>query len=220
MGLTAADYLVDLQALLPRGPAWPRDADAELTKLLAALAEEFARIDGRAEALPWEANPQTTSELLADWERVAGLPDPCTGGLEPTLQGRRNALVAKLAGSGSASIAYFIAVALALGYEIEIHERRPFRAGESSAGDPDYTDLDVFVWEVWAPETTIIEFRAGQSSAGEPLRSWGDALLECRINQLKPAHTRVLFIYYTPTGIDVGDGVLLDAGAGYLLISE
>ncbi len=42
---TAAQYLGLLQGLLPTGPAWPRDPDATLTKLLSAEAEEFARLD-------------------------------------------------------------------------------------------------------------------------------------------------------------------------------
>ena len=52
-----------------------------------------------------------------------------------------------------------------------------------------------FVWQVNAPEASIVEFDAGRSSAGEPLRSWGNELLECVINRLKPAHTYVLFAY-------------------------
>jgi uncharacterized protein YmfQ (DUF2313 family) len=45
-------------------------------------------------------------------------------------------------------------------------------------------------------EKTIVDFTAGDSSAGDLLRDWlGDAVLENLFIALKPAHTRVLFIY-------------------------
>jgi len=65
--MRADDYLHQLQALLPSGPAWPRDRDAVLTQLLAAFAEEFARIDARTAQLIEEADPRATYDLLADW---------------------------------------------------------------------------------------------------------------------------------------------------------
>jgi|GEM_PF-2742733 len=77
MGLTADDYLALCQNLLPSGPAWPRESDAFVTRLLDAWAQELARIDARVDALIEEADPRTTSELLDDWEREYGLPDEC-----------------------------------------------------------------------------------------------------------------------------------------------
>jgi len=197
MALTATAYLAQLQALLPQGFAWPRQADAALTNLLLAWADELARVDGRAADLIEEADPRTTAELLADWERVAGLPDPCVealAGTQTTAQ-RRAALVAKLTTIGGRSAAYYIALAASLGYTITITEFSPFQAGHSAAGDALSNDGWTFVWQVNAPEASIVEFAAGRSSAGEPLRSWGNELLECVINRLKPAHTHVLFAY-------------------------
>lgn len=194
MAKSAADYASLLRQLLPPGRAISTDRDGNLEQLLQAMAEEFARIDGRATNLLNEA-PDTTTELLFDWERVAGLPDNCSGSLADTMQGRRAALVAKLTSVGGQSEAYFIAVAKALGYDISITTFRPFKAGMSAAGDAVYGDDWVYVWQVVAPATTVVEFKAGQSAAGEPLRSWGNEALECKINQLKPAHTKVLFSY-------------------------
>ncbi len=197
MGLTATDYLAQLQALLPQGPAWPRDAEAELTRLLTAWADELARVDGRAADLVEEADPRTTAELLADWERVAGLPDACVealAGTQTTAQ-RRAALVAKLTTIGGQSAAYYIALAASLGYAITVTEFAPFQAGHSAAGDPITNDEWVYVWQVNAPEESIVVFAAGRSCAGEPLRGWGNELLECVITRLKPAHTHVLFSY-------------------------
>jgi uncharacterized protein YmfQ (DUF2313 family) len=196
MAHTLEEYAQLLKNLLPPGQAFPREPGTNLEKLLLGCAAELARVDGRAEFLAIDVMPITTTELLSDWERVAGLPDKCSGELEATIQGRRNALVAKLASVGGQSAAYFIGVAASLGYQIEIDEFRPFRAGMSRAGDaltntPDW----IFTWRVTAPATTIISFRAGLSAAGEPLRTWGNSALECKLNQLKPAHTTIIFSY-------------------------
>jgi len=195
MPRTAAEYREQLKALLPPGIAFPREPGTRLEDLLDGMAQELARIDARGERLIIEANPLSTRELLADWERVAGLPDNCTGTLETTLQGRRNALISKLTATGGQSPAYFIEVARALGYEVNISEFRPFRAGLSQAGDPLTSGDWVHTWRLNTHETTVIAFRAGLSAAGEPLRTWGNDTLECKIDQLKPAHTIVLYGY-------------------------
>lgn len=192
---TAADYLEQLKALLPPGQAFPRESGTTLHNLLDGVSIELARVDARGEALPFEAIPSTTNEMLSDWERVAGLPDKCSGSLEETLQGRRSALLAKLSSTGGQSVPYFIELAGVLGYTITIDTYRPFRAGLSRAGDALTNGNWVFAWLVRAPATSIISFRAGASAAGERLRTWGNDTLECKINQLKPAHTIALFAY-------------------------
>ena len=195
MALSADDYLSQLQALLPSGAAWTREADAVLTQLLHAQAEELARVDGRAEDLLRESDPRTTSELLPDWERVAGLPDTCVPAAQ-TLQERRDALVTKLTNPGGQSHAFFIALAARLGYTVTITEFPPFEVGLSGAGDEVGSDDQWrFVWRVNGPETTVRVFRAGSGRAGEPLRKWGNELLECVLNRYKPAHTNLLFGY-------------------------
>lgn len=195
MAHSVEEYSELLKKLLPPGSAFPREVGTNLEKILLGCAAELSRVEARADALAIEVNPALTSELLSDWERVAGLPDKCAGTLETTMQGRRNALLAKLTSTGGQSIAYFISVAKSLGYEITITEFRPFRAGMSKAGDPLTNGDWVYAWRINAPETTIIEFKAGLSAAGEALRTWGNDTLECKINQLKPAHTIVLFGY-------------------------
>ncbi|MCQ9423384.1 DUF2313 domain-containing protein [Pseudomonas sp. LJDD11] len=192
---TVADYREQLNMLLPPGQAFPRDAGTTLDNLLYGMAIELARVDARGEVLPLEANPASSNELLSDWERVAGLPDKCSGALEETLQGRKNALLAKLSSTGGQSRAYFIELARVLGYDVTIEEFRPFRAGHSPAGGVLTNGPWMFTWRLHAPRTSIISFRAGISGAGERLRTWGNDTLECKINQLKPAHTFALFAY-------------------------
>lgn len=196
MVLTETDYLHQLQALLPSGPAWSKDDDALLTRTLAALAAEAARVDNRVRQLVDEADPRQTAELLLDWERVAGLPDTCVvlAGQTQSAAQRRAALVARLTMLGGQSKAYFIALAASLGYTVTITEFRPFRAGQSYAGDPIATNWQ-FAWRVNAPLNTVTPFRAGGAVAGDPLNAWGNKLLECVLNRFKPAHTTAVFAY-------------------------
>jgi len=195
MALTDTDYLRQLQALLPQGPAWPRDDSATITQLLAALSDEMARVDGRAWQIVEEADPRTTAELFLDWERVAGLPDTCAEafGGEQTMAQRRAALVGKLVTLGGQSAAYYIGVSAALGYAITITEFH------SHTVDDD-VDAEIcaeawnFVWQVNAALNTVTDLTVDMT-VDDPLAAWGNALLECVLERLKPAHTTVLFSY-------------------------
>lgn len=192
MGMTADDYLAQLQALLPQGPAWPRDAGATLTKLLHAMADELARVDGRAAQLIEEADPRTTAELLADWERVAGLPDACVTDAQSTAQ-RRAALHARLTTLGGQSVAYFVALAASLGYTVTITEFNPLSVNDN-VEHPLYGQPWQFAWQINAPLNTVGTLSVTDTVA-DPLAWWGNELLECVVDRLKPAHTHVLFAY-------------------------
>ncbi|WP_328184613.1 YmfQ family protein [Marinobacter sp. OP 3.4] len=192
--LTADQYRNQLTALAPPGQALPDQSDSNWQQLLQALAEEYARLDGRLHDLVKEGNPESTNELLTDWERLLDLPGPCDS-LPETIQERRLAAHGKLIRVGGASPAYFIELAESLGYQVTITEYRPFRAGFSAAGDSLTNEEWLHHWMVNAAETAVVEFSAGQSAAGEPVRSWGEGQLECPIEQLKPAHTVVNFSY-------------------------
>lgn len=195
MGLTSTDYLAQLQALLPPGPAWSKDADAPLTRLLTGLSQELARVDGRALQLVEEADPRTVAELFADWERVAGLPDACAvafGG-DQTVAQRRAALVGRLATLGGQSAAYYVGLAAALGYAITVTEFK-LHTVQCTVNAPLYNGKWAFAWQVNAALNTVRKFDTN-SLVNEPLGVWGNALLECVIKRLAPAHTIVLFSY-------------------------
>lgn len=195
MGLSSTDYLQQLQALLPYGPAWPKDDAAGITRLLTGLAQELARVDGRALQLVEEADPRTVAELFGDWERVAGLPDACAvafGG-DQTVAQRRAALIGRLATLGGQSPAYFIGLAAAIGYAITITE-----FAEHSVNDDVihllYGSAWAYAWQVNAALNTVTELTV-DNTADDPLASWGNSLLECVIKRLAPVHTPVLFSY-------------------------
>lgn len=187
----ADDFRQAILRLLPRGAIWSRD-QGDLPSLLAGIwGKTFARNSQRATNLLTDAFPASTVELLQEWEKSTGLPDPCAG-TSATLEQRRAQVVARLTDSGGSSVDYFVQFAAALGYDVTIQEFAPARAGLMRAGDPVYGEDWAYAWMILAPGYTPVYFRAG-SSAGESLLSWGSAVLKCEIAARQPSHTIVLF---------------------------
>jgi uncharacterized protein YmfQ (DUF2313 family) len=142
------------------------------------IALEGAILDeaqSRAEELFNEMFPDGSTTLLAAWERMCGIV-PAEGA---SLQTRRNAVLKQLRYLGGQSRAYFIALAADAGWTITIDELQPFRAGINRCGDTLYVEAIRFVWRV-----NVFD-RA----------TWADEDLETLLNDLKPAHTYVIFNY-------------------------
>lgn len=195
MGVINTDYLAQLQALLPLGPAWPKEDTAPLTRLLNGLAQELARVDGRARQLVEEADPRTVAELFADWERVAGLPDACVQAFagDQTVAQRRSALVGRLATLGGQSAAYYVGLAASLGYAITITEFTE-HAVTDDVEHPLYSQAWNFAWQVNAALNTVNDLTV-EGVVEDPIAAWGNSLLECVIKRLAPAQSTVLFSY-------------------------
>lgn len=186
------DHAALLALLLP-----PVSYDTTGGNLSADLAAEGARLDDALDAAevvtealtPWGAG----GLWLADWERVLGLPDECAGGLGQTVTERIAAAVAKIQAHGGLSREYFIQVAAGLGYAVTIEEYAVYTC-ISPCDEAIHDEPWRFAWTVRAPETTVRDFTCG-TGCDEPLRTWGNALLECVLNRLKPAHTHIIYTY-------------------------
>ena len=191
---SAADYLSALKALLPPGRAIPAEPGSTQEQVLAFIAASLARTDQAAGDLLVESFPATSDDLLPEWEETTGLPDPCAG-VSPTLQQRQAQVQARFANSGGQSASYMIAYAARLGFEVSIKQFAPFRVGFGRAGQA-IAGVDwAFTWAVQAPLVSLTQFRAGRSAAGEPLQAFGNAMLECELRAVAPAHTVLLFTY-------------------------
>ncbi|KQB50893.1 phage tail protein, partial [Neisseria meningitidis] len=112
-------------------------------------------------------------------------------------QRRVLAVMAKLNETGGLSIPYFVRLAEAAGYQIQIDEPQPFRAGVNRAGDRLAPQEIMWVWHVnvRGGNNRITRFRAGISAAGDRLTDYSDAVIESLFNRLKPAHTAIRFTY-------------------------
>ncbi|PNQ94962.1 hypothetical protein C1S70_31390 (plasmid) [Azospirillum argentinense] len=214
------DYYALLLGLRPTGPAWPTD-DA----LLRALADGLARAHGRALALMDEADPRVTLEMLAAWERNAGLPDACTGPAVGLAE-RRRRLAAQLTARGGQSRAFFIALAADLGFPgCTITEFATFSCG--SACDAALNSAGagwLYAWRLNVPaKAGAVAFTAA-SGCDEALRAWGSAVLECVIRRAAPAHTAVLVGYLPDGDLMVGTGLhrdlMLGTGAAIDLMND
>ncbi|WP_434715519.1 YmfQ family protein [Paraburkholderia sp. A3RO-2L] len=192
--LKAADFLKALQGLMPRGRVWPRDPDAVQTQVLSGLAPSYERSTARANYLLVDAFPATTYELLPEWELTLGLPDPCAG-VAPTIAQRQSQVLARFVGVGGPTIQSLTQFASNLGYTVTITQFVEARAGQMRAGDPCCGTAWSYAWQVNAPLNTITIATAGAMAAGDPLASWGNAVLECEMKAVMPAHTIPIFSY-------------------------
>ena len=180
-------------ALLPRGRAWPQDLSSLQASVMAALSAVYERSTADANQLLAEAFPATTIQLLQEWEASLGLPDPCDG-TNPTLQARRDHVVARLSGPSGQSVPFIISFAAALGFQITVSEFTSFQFGQQF-GSLMNGDSWAFVWQANAPLVTKNEFTFGTSGFGESFASWGNAALECELQKISPAHSKVIFSY-------------------------
>lgn len=77
------EYALAWKQLLPRGRAWVQRTVATSTwsRFITGMAEIWSEwVEARAQKLrDVEAYPDTTDELIDDWERVAGIPEICKG---------------------------------------------------------------------------------------------------------------------------------------------
>ena len=211
---TVADYQAAFADLLPTGPAWPRDDASVLMALLDGLAGIWGDVvDERANTLlNVESDPRIALQLLPEWESAFGLPDPCSAEAL-TLSSRNTALVNKMTQQGGQSRAFFIALALTLGYTITITEYSPVVCGISHCGDTrplSVSSMDAYQWQIGGADmryvwkvtqfgTKITWFRTGagggQCGIDPMIRFSGGTDLDCVIRRWKPAHTEVIFAF-------------------------
>ena len=192
--LAAADLARLITNLGPTGDLWPTEPDAVQQQAYLALAGTFARLQARANYLVTDAFPSTTVELLPEWESTLGLPDPCAGP-DATIAQRQAHVVARLTQSNGPSIPSLTAFAAALGYTITITETQPALADHACADDPDNDPEAAHVWQVNAAGVVTTDALADEAYADDPLETYGNAVLECEMRRLAPAHTIVVFAY-------------------------
>jgi uncharacterized protein YmfQ (DUF2313 family) len=185
VGLSAESHARQLKQLLPRGSLWILEPGSTLSKLLLAISDELARVHGRGEDLVEEWDPSTTDELLADWERVLGIPEE--GMTLATLAAdRRLAVARKYVSRGGQTPYYLLTLAALAGFPVV-----------------SYDEVSPYVWRLTVDVSaatvayTLVQqdFRAGTSRAGDRTDSHTVPQLEPIILRDKPAHTSVWFAY-------------------------
>ena len=190
---TADGFQAGVQRLLPAGRAWPRRLGSTLAGLAGGIGDSLYQLHAQMVLLlDTESDPAQAVQLLPDFETDYGLPDPCTPP-SASIGQRHAALLAKIAGLGGQSKAYFIGVAAALGYTVTITTWDAWTPWDSPwlpiTGTPWR-----FAWQVNAPAVTVSYF-TGYSSPWDPLWTISDTMLECRLRALAPAYGDLWFLY-------------------------
>ncbi len=181
--------------LLPSGRLLRPVPGSNLERLLEALAAAFADVELRVLDLVDEADPRSTFELVGEWERALGLPGECLPAPLLNLSLRRVAILARLRRSVEQSSSDFVALALSLGFEVELFEPRPFRCGISACGDGLWGEESVWTFYVHAPAASPFYADAGDAVCGQRITDWSNELLECELASWRPAHTRSFVVY-------------------------
>ena len=157
-----------LKQLLPIDLGPLSDADMQIEGAL--LDEAIAH----AESVINEFFPSTADLTLARWEKEYAL----YPAINASKEDRRAALKARILERGGLSRPYFVSLAAALGYTIEISQSPPmFRAGISAAGDKVYSSALLWEW-------TVLVVDAHEAPE-----------LESLFNDLNPPHLRLTFVF-------------------------
>jgi uncharacterized protein YmfQ (DUF2313 family) len=193
-----------LKSLLPRGRALTREVGSWIDQLLYSYAEEFARIDERADDFIEETDPATTTELIAEHEADYNIE---WNGLDG-INARREVVVAKLVARGQQDKSYFVQVADKIMYLVVIEEFRPCWAGVAVAGDPCGDQVNIFFWKVQAD---VNKQKGAFACDFYDAEFDGVSILDIRyvarltrsldtlisqINSIKPGHSTALYDFY------------------------
>ncbi len=199
--MDAAGYLDQQLKMLPPGRGLDTSPGSMLSQLFLAFADGAARLDARAMALLEEADPRTALELLAHWEVIAALPDPCTGQPNNVAE-RRIALLQKYTQSVGQAPADYKAIADLLGYRVTIDELRTFTC-ESRCEDFVNSEDWAYAWRIniWPAEddtvtpSLTVAVATCDGDCEQYLIGYGNLNLQCIVQRSRPSHTIPLFAY-------------------------
>ena len=168
---------------MPCGRAWPRDPDANLPKYVMGFAKRLAELELSADRLLLEMRPETTVDLLPEWEEYLGLPE--CGATVQTFEMRRAAVVEKYHRKGGLQTWMIEQLSAALGFTVKVSEQWPHHVlrGVNYPIYPSSTRfiLRVDVYDLPEERFTVLD------NVLTPLRGNAPLVLECVLNRLKLA---------------------------------
>lgn len=133
-----------------------------------------------------------TADIFSDFIRIYDI----SVSEQDTLQIVREKIISKMNERGSLTKEYYINLVKKNGYTITIQELRPFMCGWDYAGSEILAYKSIFIFRVYILNQKTYYFRAGESYAGERLTYFRkNEDIETLINNFKPAHTYVQYIY-------------------------
>lgn len=180
-----------LQQQTPRGLAWSSDAKSDLYKYIKGYAPRLAAAETNADLLLLEMRPESTVQLLPEWETYLGLPE-CN--IEnQTFESRRQAVVEKYHRKGGLQTWNVEKLAADLGFTITVDELYPHHCLRGCTY-PLYEDkyrhiLRVTVYGIPDAYMTCLD------DVLTPLVTSDARILECTLNKFKLAGKYYEFYY-------------------------
>lgn len=124
MGHSVAQWTSSLLAQMPRGVLWQRATSLDLYKYAQGYAPRLERAEASADNLLFEMRPESTLQLLPEWEEYLGLPE-CVAAPVTNLEYRRYAVVEKYHRKGGLQAWNIQKLATDLGFTVEVDETFP-----------------------------------------------------------------------------------------------
>jgi len=176
---------------MPRGRVWPRDPDTNLPKYVAGFAKRLRDLELSADQLLLEMRPETTVQLLPEWETYLGLPE-CNVPNQ-TFESRRAAVVEKYHRKGGLQTWQIEALCAALGFTVTVQEIWPHHVRRA---------VNYPLWPMryqYILVVTVTGIPNGRFTVLDnvltPLASDAAILLECTLTRYKLAGFAYEFIY-------------------------
>lgn len=191
MGHSVEQWTNSIVAQLPRGALWQRDTNLDLYKYAAGYAPRLEAAELSAEGLLLEMRPETTHQLLENWEEYLGLPE--CGGTKQTIESRIGAVVEKYYRKGGLQAWNIEKIAADLGFDVEVQELFPHHCLRGCTY-PLYEEkyrhiLRIYVKGITQAYATCLD------DCLTPLVNETATILECTLNKVKSAGKYYEFIY-------------------------
>ncbi len=191
MGHSVEQWTNSIVAQLPRGVLWQRETSLDLYKYAAGYAPRLEAAEISAEGLLLEMRPETTVQMLQEWEEYLGLPECNTG--KQTFESRRDAVTEKYYRKGGLQTWNIEKLAADLGFDIEVQEIFPhhcLRGCDYPLYEEKYRHiLRVSVKGINQAYATCLD------DCLTPLVSETAAILECTLNKFKMGGKYYEYVY-------------------------
>ncbi|HDZ3732002.1 TPA: YmfQ family protein [Vibrio harveyi] len=124
MGHTVEQWTNSIMSQMPRGVLWQRATSLDLYKYAQGYAPRLEQVEASADSLLFEMRPETTYELLPEWEEYLGLPE-CSSKTGDNFEYRRFAVIEKYHRKGGLQAWNIQKLAIDLGFTVEVDETFP-----------------------------------------------------------------------------------------------
>lgn len=121
MGHTVEQWTNSIMSQMPRGILWQRATSLDLYKYAQGYAPRLEQVEASADSLLFEMRPETTYELLPEWEEYLGLPE-CNAAPSSNIEYRRFAVVEKYHRKGGLQAWNIQKLAEDLGFTVKVEE--------------------------------------------------------------------------------------------------